>query len=137
MVFSAGSVTATVLKLPVMAPVLCRKLNELLGDGRKPLSLLMSIDPASVVLPDTLSRSKPEPGVVPPSSKASVLSAPKVRLPSILSAPGEKPGASVPPFMTTLPPIFPVPARKPPLNVATAPVGRIRLAKVPWLPRRV
>jgi hypothetical protein len=132
--FSDASVTDAVLKLPLTVPPLCKKVNALLGEGTKPLSLLINIDPDRAVVPVTFSVSYPVPGVVPPSSSAKTLSGPRVRLPSMLSAPGEKPGASVPPFITTLPPTRPLPARKPPLKVATAPGGNRRLAVNPGLP---
>lgn len=135
--FSDASATDTVLKLPLTVPPLCKKVNVLVGEGTNPLSLLISMDPDKEVVPVTLSVSYPVPGVLPPNSRANTLSGPRVRSPSMLSAPGEKPGASVPPFITVLPPTTPLPARKPPLKVAEDPGGKIRLAAAPGLPIRV
>jgi hypothetical protein len=68
---------------------------------------------------------------------ASVLEGLKVKLPSMLNEPGEKPGANVPPWISSPPPHCPVPARTPPETVPVAPSGRFKVAKVPGLPKRV
>jgi hypothetical protein len=68
---------------------------------------------------------------------ASVLEGPKVKLPSMLNGPGEKPGANVPPCISSPPPHCPVPASTPPESVPVAPAGRLKVAKVPEFPMRV
>jgi hypothetical protein len=134
---SVASATVTLLKLPVTGPVLWRNTKSFPGDGTNPLSLLINMDPDREVVPVTFSVSYPVPGAMPPSSSAKTLSGPRVRFPSMLRTPGEKPGASVPPFITTLATTLPVPARVPPLKNAAAPGGNIRLATLPGLPIRV
>jgi hypothetical protein len=106
--------TLELAKLPATAPATDMNVKVFPLEGVKFPELDSTRVPPREAFPPTPMKSCPVPASTPPSSMARVLEGPIARLPVMMRAPGENPGATVPPLTSKLPSRVPVPARTPP-----------------------